>query len=662
MSLLDEFKWLFTDSDTDIRGNLAAKVLIDKSESKNWLNAVNYEDSSKQGERDDDVHHEITQFVVDTALFHKLLDDSQSLDVNKKQQKVYEKVYARWNSLSDNAKAFYTKYMDLLKKDQTGTWVKADESDYSRAGSDKTNFRLNLKKDTKNGKVLLGLNLPLILLNQSRNIWYEDNTNVLRSAPAAGNQNFLRDTYNNILTRPINALNVNTTRSTQTHFSINTDKLVTRRLFGISEADVVEGELELTDDDALVNLVGRDVVKRDTNGLYVDMNGTKAYLNATDAETRNRLQSAHNCYGTGVNKGNNTNGNVECKRFIFECLLSQDASSLDTCLRDLMTQKDFFKVAVEDIKNIHPVLALRILQQFGFRKYQVHDSTAGMQLWKVESVNHWLENYMTKKFTSQDVSDMIKQNDQYHLLSYLKLVSQYVNANPAILNKHYSGTSDEAVGRLEISALGKALGLSFEVPRDPANRTRADYARLSSNLRLMRTSRMPVFVAGTGRRFLTTPWGSSMTPGVSMLVQRGGGNCNQKDIHIQGQLGATQLEGFVNLALKNLERHGKKLNQKDEERIRMWVQKSREIEKELIRTLCYLDEYNSLLDVLGDYSSARLSQANLQRIVDRQNVLLGKQGSTDEQVMNMLSKLVDLVDDEAVAPMAQVKASDALAN
>src|SRR5205823_1316578 len=134
----------------------------------------------------------------------------------------------------------------------------------------------------------------------------------------------------------------------------------------------------------------------------------------------------------------------ECVDYIFECILDEDPSSFAKCLQKFKRQ-GFFKVAKADISNLHPVLALRILQKFGFHKHQIYDDQAGAQIWKVEDVDHWIEHYLAKKFPSAEIQKMIKDNDNYYLLSYIDLISQYVNANPGILNKGYGGVSAEGV-------------------------------------------------------------------------------------------------------------------------------------------------------------------------------------------------------------------------
>ena len=664
----DERKWLFTDSDSDLRGNLAAKAFLDTAQAAVFMNVENY-DSKVGDERAKDVSHEVADFVVDSALFHKAFDAAGKANgLNDAMQfKVYQKVFGRWNSLSEESRNFYSRFLNMMKKDAAGNWIETNS--YADALNNKSNFRINLKKDAKNGNVEVGLHLPLVSDKLSRYIWFRESPTVVGGAPTpltyksvttTGNEIFFRKLYQAVYSGAAPAQNVHVARSNNTLFNINVDNLVRSRMFAISKAEVKEELAEEPMGDSFVDMIDRDVIRRDADGkLYRMVDDKKVLLGAEDEHTRKVLKSAHDCYSTGVKAGDDE----QCKKFIFECLLSQDADSLNNCLIKLRTNLDFFKVAVDDIKNIHPVLALRILQQFGFRKYQVQDAVAGMPLWKVESVKHWLENYMAKKFKAADVRDMIKQNDQHYLLDYLSLVSQYVNANPAILNKNYSGSSDEVVGRLVPSAYGASLGLSFEVPRRAGDRFRMDIGRLGANLKLIRSSRNPIFVAQNNRRFLSTPWGSSLTPGVSMLTpMRGGSNCDQNaTIYVNSHGGTALLEQFLNTARAKLKARGKSLNAKDEERIQQHIKKNKEIEKELVKTYCYIDEYNQLLDVLGDTSSKMLSRDKLMQIVNRQDGLLGKQGASEEQIMQILSKLLEFVGEEG-EDLQPIKASDALGN
>ncbi|AYV77156.1 MAG: hypothetical protein Barrevirus15_4 [Barrevirus sp.] len=703
----DERKWFFTDSDLDLRGNLAAKALMDPARASALLRVENYEPSSLTGEqRKEDVSHEVADFIVDTALFHRKLDPSGvQKDLNDPTQfKVYSHVYRRWANLSPESQAFYNKYMSLLKKDPlSGRWTKVrDVNEMAKAENDKSNYRINLEKDA-NGEPIFAQNLPTLTPEHGR-VWYSTNRGLTSYQPhegvwpgeskfgfgegksdfgkskeemegsfvgGANGKNFYREIYNSVyLGRPSEfAPGLKTTESNKTHFNINVDNLVRKKMFAISQAEVKEGEqLPPIGEETMFGMIDRDIIKRDASGkLYREIGGQRVYLGAEDEETKRLLKASHACYSTGIKTDEAT-----CKKFIFECLLSQDPDSLNKCLASLRLGADFFNVATSDIKNIHPVLALRILQQFGFRKYQKYDPQAGQQLWKVESVKHWLENYMAKKFNVKDIRSMIKQPDQHYLMTYLDLLSQYVNANPAILNKGYTGTSEEVVGVYQPSDLGKALGLSVAVDR---RSLASDLGRLGANMRLMSASRQPIFVPQQGRQFMATPFGSSLTPGVSMLVPPqmqmgqmglmmggGSGHCEQvASIFIQNNGGSAMLQQFLNSAIQKLERKGKKLNSKDRERIDQYLAKNKEIEKELVKTYCYIDEYNQLLDMFGDTAGAKnLSKETLMQLVNRQESLIGKQGTSQQQIMQLFAKLLEVMGEEAGANMEPVKVSDAL--
>ena len=140
---------------------------------------------------------------------------------------------------------------------------------------------------------------------------------------------------------------------------------------------------------------------------------------------------------------------------MFQCLLSDDAASLDVCL-NTFKNNEFFKTAKREINSMHPVLALKTLQKFGFRTEYVNDSLGG-KLRKVQSVDSWMKTYMKETFNPSQIQQITDGNDR--LIAYLDLVSQYINANPGILNKGYGGTSAEASGLFKPSDYVRSVGI-----------------------------------------------------------------------------------------------------------------------------------------------------------------------------------------------------------
>src|SRR3990172_5746174 len=83
-------KWLFTVKD-DIRGNTFAKAALNEDFSsindpdceclegqllKHLMTVRDYRNKPSNEARDHDVHHEFTNFIIETGLFHKAIDKS----------------------------------------------------------------------------------------------------------------------------------------------------------------------------------------------------------------------------------------------------------------------------------------------------------------------------------------------------------------------------------------------------------------------------------------------------------------------------------------------------------------------------------------------------------------------------------------------------------
>src|SRR5439155_5760813 len=133
----------------------------------------------------------------------------------------------------------------------------------------------------------------------------------------------------------------------------------------------------------------------------------------------------------------------------------------------------------------------------------------------------------------KEVEWIIKDNDNNQLLAYVDLISQYVNANPGILNKGYGGVSEEGVGLFKVSDFAKRLKL--EPRREPRRQDALRYNinRFRKHIQVTKTTKNPFF-SQMGNR-VVTPFGRDLSPGLSLLTpqmvqfgqicQYGGGNC-----------------------------------------------------------------------------------------------------------------------------------------
>lgn len=175
----------------------------------------------------------------------------------------------------------------------------------------------------------------------------------------------------------------------------------------------------------------RDIISREQDGTLVKMcYGTKQRISAEDEETKRMLQSSEQLYDFYRRSD-------KYKKFVFEVILSTHNDCFEKYLEMANSDPDFFKIASNNIENLHPVMALRILLQCGFNKHQEYDPDRHMELWRVESIGHWLATSVNEKIESVKSNDTVSLLGLFRVLSYLDLVSQYINANPAILNKDY---------------------------------------------------------------------------------------------------------------------------------------------------------------------------------------------------------------------------------
>lgn len=664
-------KWLFSADAQDDRGRLAASRFLNVdtlekiARANEFIQGKYYDNKYVNGVtiRDNDVHPEFLQFIRDAAEYVKKVDVTTYTLNDKDQREFYDNVFAKWDRFSNDTRAFYDKYVELLQMNKTtNKWESIPSSQrsaaYSAAGNNPSDYRVNFKKFTQGqraafvgpyytGSLLLAGDLPpatgsfhegsaILDANMFRNLFektYNPNWSATIFSSLAGVAGKLYSVFTTLPPTPPG----------EKRFHVKLGELVRETLFRSSQAAVEDAEEVAERATVTLDCVECGLITRKNGKMYVNVNGKEEPVDVTDEWTKKAFEDSNKCYGTYVRAANST----ECEKFLFESLLSDNSTDLDNWLSKNQN-KDFFKVAREDIKNLHPVLAVRILQQFGFRKYQTTDEN-GMTIWKIESVNHWLKNYMKQRFNNDaKLTNLIKENETWHIITYLDLVSQYVNCNPAILNKNYTKDPHQALSQLEKTDLGRKLDLEYEQPR---RHTSVDMGRLRGHLFVSKAYRNPFFVNTGG--VVATPWGRQYTPGLSMLrggaMSGGGKECEyvRERINRSGTVASyDMIAKFIHSFETQLARKNKTLSADTSRKIKENLNKYKQTETELLRTLCYLEEYNTLMDEFRNYNSEILTEANMQKIVNRFDVLSDKHGSVENQLVNIISKISDLLEDE----------------
>jgi hypothetical protein len=150
-----------------------------------------------------------------------------------------------------------------------------------------------------------------------------------------------------------------------------------------------------------------------------DLMNVKEYQFPKEFETTYNIPQ--NCYGKNSSYNfkescDYTSLNDEdCSKFIGECLLKGDLSSLNTCL-SYFKDKNSNDISKLDLNNISPLIAVRILQRYGFE----------FNKGKVSSVYDWKKYIIEKKFTKEQAV-IINENLPLQII-FEKLV-QLVNNN-----------------------------------------------------------------------------------------------------------------------------------------------------------------------------------------------------------------------------------------
>jgi hypothetical protein len=219
---------------------------------------------------------------------------------------------------------------------------------------------------------------------------------------------------------------------------------------------------EIPYDGPIFDLQNEGVWFKASDGNYVkNDNGKLLKFGSDDDRTLVHL-TRDKCYSTAVNATPE-----QCRKYLYECLLSGDEAGVQVCVDMRHLSGDFYKVAESEIENMHPAMAIMILQKFGFRAYEAYDNKAQQKLVKIESGDHWKTDYLQKVFvqnfdkyketgrlptwkltggglTPEQQTEWLKfLEENKYLITYLSMISDFINRNPGILNKDFFGLTDE---------------------------------------------------------------------------------------------------------------------------------------------------------------------------------------------------------------------------
>lgn len=579
-----------------------------------------------------------------------------TLASSKEAKQLWQSVYANWGNLQEETRRFYNAFMRPMHLNNYQKWVEMEEKDFAGPIND-SNVRINLIRAATSPVAGARGNNPLLssvipfLPSKATGIWYSDASRTLHkiapNAAARPNKFVLVDAYTNgydnkdVAGQPISLDKLDP----MDRFTIWVDKLVRMRLMHLKRSPTVS--LPSADEKQFISLGDHNIWKHDGEGkLFKSVNGKVEYYGDTDQNSLSALKADFKCYST-LTKGNDK----QCQEYMFDCLLSGDADGLKKC-RNFHADANFYDVAKEDIQEMHPIVALRTLQKYGFRYISKYDDEAKMNLNKVEPVKHWLENYMAKKFPDPEDQRSVQGNTR--LLDYLELIVQYVNANPTLINKHFSGSSEEGAGKFLGTDFSKRLQIKQRV--EPGDSAAGLYGinLLQSHMRtglFGATMYKSPFSVSSNTGLLRSPFGDAIFPlGAGLMVPRQlGGNG-----YYGGQLyskrtkegivgGSETLSNLILLNMNKLREHNKDITEADKNKINKKLANMHEVEKELYRNLDYINSYGQLLDAMGDYNSQTLSIDSLRDLTLRHKDLMDKHNKEEKGMLTVLGAIQKLI-------------------
>lgn len=613
---------------------------------------------------------------------------------------IFTNVFGNWNNLSQGARNFYKRFIQLLRYDQgSKTWVPVPENEYGTPIDPRNigSYRINVIKTTLGEEAPAFVNLIPKFTRRNNifnDIWYTDKSGKHVKITTAnwkededdlnGAQNFFKNLFVTVYTGR-NSVRVKTGNPTYetitidppaqwsptmaTMFDLNVDQFVRKRFFRIQQElkqpPIVKGPV--------LSLTDKNVWKVDEQGrLYLDDPSGRVYYGENEPGSLKALKNNFKCFSTFAKVEGD-----ECNRYVNQCLLRNDTESLKVCA-EMWKRGDFYTISKEEIKNMHPLVAVRTLQKFGFRIHKVEDTEMRMLIKKFETVDHWVKHVLTKAWGQQQVQlptstgtgassetlqSIIEKNE--NILNYLRLLVEYVNSNPAIMNgRELAGRTAEAAGRVERSELTRKLGIPMvKEPKKGPMTTFYDYTMLRSHLEsgfLGQTMRRRPFTSAFGTTFTGTgpspigfqgspqfrsPFSSSIY-GLNVPFQLGGLNPDINSYLRRRESGiisgAESLFGLIRVTVEDLKSMGKIIDEGDLTSIENKVVNMKSLESELIKTETYLEEYKYLMELFKDHKSEILTLETIKGLVEKQKDLISKQTTEENTLVKILGSLQGL--------------------
>lgn len=549
---------------------------------------------------------------------------------------IWQEVFNNWSNLSDKSRTFYNKYLNFYKNNQQIT-PGTDQWNESQASQYQVNL---LKTDITTGKdVPRFVNLiPQYYHGGFSEIWYTTTSGAQQTTSTANPKAF-KNLYEEIVRNKTitEFLNINLKPKIDQNavFHMNIDKLIRTRLFKLREQMKAPS---FKAKESLLSMTDKNIWREDANGdLYkVLPSGETVYYKQDSEATKKVLKANFKCYSSLVHLDE-----AKCKKYMLQCLTNPDPKSVADCL-ETWKDKNVYDIAKEDIKDMHPLVAVRTLQKFGFQEHTVYDPECGMNLRKIQDVDSWIKNFLNVKFSDVNAQEAIRGNGK--LLEYLRLLTEYVNLNPQVLNgKQINARTSESTGRTQRTEL--AIKLNIPLRKEP--KRSSPYAGLFDSLMLKSNLSSSYYGQSMRRNALKSPSYRSPMSGSSFsfpfFSQQGGYHVDTSSSFRalkEGTCGGYYvLKKLISGTLLDLKGMGKKLDPEDEKAIDQKLEQIRALEEDLIKTEIYLEACKDLRNTFEGYNTEFLTMDTIRNLAAKRGEILGRKFEGEDKLSNICVSL-----------------------
>lgn len=331
------------------------------------------------------------------------------------------------------------------------------------------------------------------------------------------------------------------------------------------------------------------------------------------------------CYSTGIK-------NTYCDKFKNLFITSQKRPTLTGEIIEELNANLPDKITSHDIIKIHPIIAYKILDSFGFQTYKT-PTTMYEQIEKFESVDDWAPRFMASLSSKPDKFDVRASGK---VITFLHHLVKYVNGNPDIMRSKPSQKQERTEAstfavRNKLKAYPSRSIYTRDVSKRDAILQLASNAKLAHHMKHLTDS-------------LNVPF-----PFKVPIIMAGGKRVDTKRMVGGGDGGGIALKRILTDLISELKKRGKTLSETDQVQINAYLDKLIGLEGLIKRIILHLTEYRRWLNVLDDKYEYSVTLDKIEKHLEKYKKAVVQQSTLESGMFKVLLELSKELETEAKA-------------